>query len=81
MSSDIMKNASEVENIFEFFIIKKPDGYYVVSEDKKKILDGPFKSKIAAQKRLRQIEWFKRKAKKKFDMKSIIKSRLADISK
>jgi hypothetical protein len=81
MSSDVMKNALEVESIFEFFIVKKPDGYYIISEDKKKILDGPFKSKIAAQKRLKQIEWFKRKSKKKFDMKSIIKSRLADIGK
>jgi hypothetical protein len=41
-------------------MIKKVEkGYKVVSEDGKKNLGGPYKSKAAAQKRLRQVEFFK----------------------
>jgi hypothetical protein len=36
-------------------------GYKVLSEDGKKNLGGPYKSKAAAQKRLRQVEFFKHK--------------------
>jgi hypothetical protein len=36
-------------------------GYKVMSEDGKKNLGGPYKSKAAAQKRLRQVEFFKRR--------------------
>lgn len=43
-------------------IVKKPDGYYVVSE-KKKNLGGPYKSKLQAMKRLKQVEFFKSQSK------------------
>ena len=39
-------------------IKKSKDGYKVMSE-KGKNLGGPYKSKAAAQKRLRQVEFFK----------------------
>jgi hypothetical protein len=41
-------------------MIKKVSrGYKVLSEDGKKNLGGPYKTKAAAQKRLRQVEFFK----------------------
>jgi hypothetical protein len=42
-------------------IRKVSGGYKVLSEDGKKNLGGPYKSKAAAQKRLRQVEFFKHK--------------------
>lgn len=42
-------------------IKKVKEGYKVTSEDGKKNLGGPYKSKAAAQKRLRQVEFFKHK--------------------
>lgn len=41
-------------------IVKKPAGYYVVSHSGKK-LGGPYKTKKEAEKRLRQVEYFKHK--------------------
>lgn len=41
-------------------IIKKKDGYYVKSEDGKN-LGGPYGSRLAAFRRLKQVEFFKRK--------------------
>ncbi len=43
-------------------IVKKKDGYYVVSKDGKN-LGGPYKSKVKAKKRLKQVEYFKHKGK------------------
>jgi len=40
-------------------IRKRKNGYYVLSEKSGKNLGGPYKSKEAAQKRLRQVEYFK----------------------
>lgn len=40
-------------------IVKKKDGYYVLSEKSKKNLGGPYKTKDEAVKRLRQVEYFK----------------------
>jgi hypothetical protein len=40
-------------------IKKVKGGYQVVSENGKKNLGGPYKSKAEAQKRLRQVEFFK----------------------
>jgi hypothetical protein len=40
-------------------IRKVKDGYKVLSEDGKKNLGGPYKTKAEAQKRLRQVEYFK----------------------
>lgn len=43
-------------------IRKRKKGYYVLSE-KGKNLGGPYKTKTAAKKRLRQVEYFKNKKK------------------
>ena len=40
-------------------IKKTKEGYKVVSEKKGKNLGGPYKSKVEAEKRLRQVEYFK----------------------
>ncbi len=40
-------------------IVKKPDGYYVISEKTKRNLGGPYKTRDEAKKRLRQVEIFK----------------------
>lgn len=42
-------------------ILKKKNGYYVVSEKSRKNLGGPYSTRAAAVKRLRQVEFFKRK--------------------
>lgn len=44
-------------------IVKKKDGYHVVSEKTKRNLGGPYKTREEAVKRLRQVEFFKHKAK------------------
>jgi hypothetical protein len=43
----------------QIMIKKVKDGYKVVSENGKKNLGGPYKTKAAAEKRLRQVEFFK----------------------
>jgi hypothetical protein len=40
-------------------IEKREDGYYVVSEKAEKNLGGPYKTRAEAEKRLRQVEYFK----------------------
>jgi hypothetical protein len=40
-------------------IKKVKDGYKVVSEKKGKYLGGPYKTRAEAEKRLRQVEFFK----------------------
>ena len=40
-------------------IVRKNDGWHVVSEDKKKHLGGPYKTKAEAHKRLAQVEFWK----------------------
>jgi len=42
-------------------IKKVKDGYKVLSSDGKKNLGGPYKTKQEAKKRLRQVEFFKRR--------------------
>ena len=42
-------------------ISKQKDGYYVLSEKTKKNLGGPYKTRLEAVKRLRQVEFFKHK--------------------
>jgi hypothetical protein len=42
-------------------IVKRGTGYHVVSEDGKKSLGGPYKTRAEAEKRLRQVEYFKKK--------------------
>ncbi len=48
-------------------IVKREDGYYVVSESKgkdgkRKNLGGPYQSRGEAEKRLAQVEYFKKKS-------------------
>lgn len=40
-------------------IVKKKDGYYVLSEKSRKNLGGPYRTEEEARKRLRQVEYFK----------------------
>lgn len=40
-------------------IVKKKDGYYVVSKGKRKNLGGPYKTRAAAVRRLQAVEYFK----------------------
>jgi hypothetical protein len=42
-------------------IVKVKGGYKVVSENRKRNLGGPYKSRAQAVKRLRQVEYFKHK--------------------
>jgi hypothetical protein len=44
-------------------IKKVAGGYKVLSEDGKKNLGGPYKTKKEAEKRLRQVEFFKHKGR------------------
>lgn len=40
-------------------IVKRKDGFYVLSEKTHRNLGGPYQTKEKAKKRLRQIEFFK----------------------
>ncbi|MFZ1020093.1 MAG: hypothetical protein WAN61_03880 [Minisyncoccia bacterium] len=40
-------------------ILKRKDGYHVLSEKTRKNLGGPYKTRDEALKRLRQVEFFK----------------------
>jgi len=42
-------------------IVKKKDGYYVLSEKTRRNLGGPYKTRGEAVNRLRQVEFFKHK--------------------
>jgi hypothetical protein len=53
--------ATKIARTFEVNMIKKVAGGYKVLSEKGKNLGGPYKSKAAAQKRLRQVEYFKHK--------------------
>lgn len=44
-------------------IVKRKDGYHVLSEKTKKNLGGPYKTREEALKRLRQVEFFKHQKK------------------
>lgn len=46
-------------------IVKKANGFHVMSEDGKKKLGGPFQDMKQATDRLAQVEYFKKKKKKK----------------
>ena len=49
------------EDLEEGKIVKRKDGYHVISEKTGKNLGGPYKTHAEAEKRLRQVEWFKHK--------------------
>ncbi|MCK4588626.1 hypothetical protein KAT60_02300 [Candidatus Woesebacteria bacterium] len=40
-------------------IIKRKDGYYVLSEKTRRNMGGPYKTREEAKKRLQQVEYFK----------------------
>jgi len=40
-------------------IVKRKEGYFVISEKTGRNLGGPYKTREEAQKRLRQVEFFK----------------------
>jgi len=40
-------------------IVKKKEGYFVISKKTKRNLGGPYKTREEALKRLRQVEFFK----------------------
>ena len=50
-----------VARTIEVNMIKKVAGGYKVLSEKGKNLGGPYKSKAAAEKRLKQVEYFKHK--------------------
>jgi len=41
-------------------IVKRKDGYYVLSEKTRRNMGGPYKTREEAKKRLQQVEYFKR---------------------
>jgi len=45
-------------------IVKRKDGYYVLSEKKRRKMGGPYKTRKEAVKRLGQVEYFKHLGKK-----------------
>lgn len=49
-------------------MIKKSKGRYKVVSKKGKNLGGPYKSKGAAKKRLREVEYFKHKGGRKWNL-------------
>jgi len=46
-------------------IVKRKDGYHLLSKDGKKHLGGPWKKRAQALAREAQIEWFKKNKNKK----------------
>lgn len=59
----LVKTKSCIVEKGEKMIVKKKDGYYVLSEKTKRNLGGPYKTEEEAKKRLRQVEFFKHLAK------------------
>ena len=53
--------ATTIARTIEVNMIKKVAGGYKVLSEKGKNLGGPYKSKAAAEKRLKQVEYFKHK--------------------
>ena len=45
-------------------IVKRKKGYYVISEKTKRNLGGPYKTRVQAVKRLRQVEFFKHRGRR-----------------
>jgi hypothetical protein len=50
---------TQVRSILKLMIIRRKDGYFVISEKGKKKLGGPYKKRKDAELRLRQVEYFK----------------------
>lgn len=60
-SPGAQRSQTTIARTIEVNMIKKVAGGYKVLSEKGKNLGGPYKSKAAAQKRLRQVEYFKHK--------------------
>ena len=58
---EAQRSQSAIVRTIEVNMIKKVAGGYKVLSEKGKNLGGPYKSKAAAQKRLKQVEYFKHK--------------------
>ena len=63
-----MKKSFEIEER----IVKRNGEYFVVSEDGKRNLGGPYDSREQAVKRLRQVEFFKNKESLVFEVQNFI---------
>jgi len=61
LNSPEAQRSQTIARTIEVNMIKKVAGGYKVLSEKGKNLGGPYKSKAAAQKRLRQVEYFKHK--------------------
>jgi hypothetical protein len=61
--TDLRGDAREISGRRYRMIVKVKGGYKVVSEKTKKNLGGPYKTKAEAEKRLRQVEFFKHRKK------------------
>jgi hypothetical protein len=58
----VLAGAMRLERMLvEVHMIRKVEGGYKVVSSKGKNLGGPYKTRAAAEKRLRQVEFFKRK--------------------
>jgi hypothetical protein len=60
-SPEAQRSQPRTLRTIEVNMIKKVAGGYKVLSEKGKNLGGPYKSKAVAQKRLRQVEYFKHK--------------------
>lgn len=59
-----MSSIDTPEPFYQFTIVKRKDGYHVISESTGKNLGGPYKTRTEAEKRLKQIDYFKYLKKK-----------------
>jgi hypothetical protein len=60
-SPEAQRSQPQIARTIEVTMIKKVAGGYKVLSEKGRNLGGPYKSKAAAEKRLRQVEYFKHK--------------------
>jgi hypothetical protein len=60
-SPEAQRSRTTIARTIEVNMIKKVAGGYKVLSEKGKSLGGPYKSKAAAEKRLKQVEYFKHK--------------------
>jgi hypothetical protein len=65
---DLETDYLEIQTIEIGTIVKRKDGYYVISEKTGKNLGGPYKTYKEAVKRLQQVEYFKHKASKEINI-------------
>lgn len=63
---DVVKSTSKAVQgtVIQSKIVKRDDGYYVISESAGKTLGGPYTNREEAETRMRQVEYFKHKGVK-----------------